>query len=209
MRSRFMFSNLSIPENGVHDVIYLATEHDSVYACDANNGAVLWQVSLLNPDETVSDDRSCSSQISPEIGITGTPVIDRGAGPHGTIYVVAMSKDNSANYFQRLHALDLVTGAEEFGGPVDVAASYPGTGDNSVGGFVIFDPKQYKERAGLVLNNGIVYTTWASHCDNRPYTSWVIGYDQTNSGARAGAEPYSKWNPRRPLGKRRRSCCRC
>src|SRR4029077_8670207 len=111
------------------------------------------------------------------IGITSTPVVDLNAGPHGTIYAVAMSKSGS-NYFQRLHALDLTTGAEQFGGPVDIAASFPGSGDNSRGGNVIFDPKQYKDRAGLVLVDGIIYTTWASHCDIRPYTSWVIGYDQ-------------------------------
>src|SRR2546430_6120851 len=88
-------SNLSIPGNGIHNVIYVATEHDSVYACDADNGTLLWRVSLLKPGETLSDDRMCSSQISPEIGITATPVIDRGTGPHGTIYVVAISKNAS------------------------------------------------------------------------------------------------------------------
>ncbi len=172
-------SNLTIPGKGVHDVIYIATEHDSVYACDAGNGAVLWQVSLLKTGETPSDNRGCS-QITPEIGITATPVIDRNAGLNGTIYVAAMSKNSSGNYFQRLHALDLVTGAEQSGSPVDVAASYPGSGANSSGGNVFFDPKQYKERPGLVLNNGIVYTTWSSHCDINPYTSWIIGYDQTS-----------------------------
>ena len=82
-------------------------------------------------------------------------------------------------YHQRLHALDITTGLEEFGGPVDIAAKYPGTGDNSQGGFVIFDPKQYKERAALLLVNHILYTSWASHCDIRPYTGWIIGYNQT------------------------------
>src|SRR5207253_10338408 len=107
-------------------------------------------------------------------------VIDRSAGLNGTIYVAAMSKDGSGNYFQRLHALDLTTGAEQSGSPVNVAASYPGSGDNSSGGNVYFDPDIYQERAGLVLNSGIIYTTWASHCDIRPYTSWVIAYDQTS-----------------------------
>ena len=114
-----------------------------------------------------------------EIGVTSTPVVDLTAGPHGTIYVVAMSKDSSSNYHQRLHALDITSGAEQFGGPVDIAAQYPGKGDNSQGGFVIFDPKQYKERAGLLLVNHIVYTTWASHCDDRPYTGWIISYNET------------------------------
>ena len=169
---------IAIPGQGVHNVLYIATEHDSVYALDADNGAVLWQVSVLKPGETPSDDRGCS-QVTPEIGITATPVIDRSAGPNGTIYVAPMSKDGSGNYFQRLHALDLTTGAERPGSPVDVQASYPGSGANSSGGTVFFDPKQYKERPGLVLNNGIVYTAWSSHCDVDPYTAFMMGYDET------------------------------
>ncbi|HYW41200.1 MAG TPA: hypothetical protein VE957_24060 [Terriglobales bacterium] len=106
-------------------------------------------------------------------------MIDLTAGPHGTIYVVAMSKDSSATYHQRLHALDITSGMEQFGGPVDIAAKYPGTGDNSQDGYVIFDPKQYKERAGLLLVNHILYTSWASHCDIRPYTGWIISYNET------------------------------
>jgi hypothetical protein len=90
-----------------------------------------------------------------------------------------MSKDSSSNYHQRLHALDITSGVEEFGGPVEIAAQYPGTGDNSQGGYVIFDPKQYKERAGLLLLNHIVYTSWASHCDHTPYTGWIISYNET------------------------------
>jgi hypothetical protein len=89
-----------------------------------------------------------------------------------------MSKDSNSNYHQRLHALDITTGAEEFSGPVNISAKYPGTGDNSQNGFVIFDPKQYKERAGLLLVNHVVYTSWASHCDIRPYTGWIIGYNE-------------------------------
>ncbi len=158
-------------------MLYVATEHGSLYAFDADSGAQLWRVSLLGAGETTSDGRGCN-QIVPEIGITATPVIDRAAGPHGAIYVVAMSKAGS-NYFQRLHALDVTTGAELFGGPQNIQASYPGTGDNSSNGNVIFDPAQYKERAALLLLNGVVYTTWASHCDIRPYTGWIIGYNQT------------------------------
>jgi len=159
--------------SGTLDVLYVVTEHDSVYALDANAGTVLWQVSVLGAEETPSDDHGCS-QISPEIGITSTPVIDRAAG---VIYVVGMSKNASGSYFQRLHALDLTSGAERFGGPVDIRASYPGTGDNTSGGNVIFDPKQYAERAGLLLLNGTIYTTWTSHCDFRPYTGWIIAYN--------------------------------
>jgi hypothetical protein len=163
---------------GTHNVVYVATEHDSVYAFDADSGAQLWKVSMLGAGETTSDARACD-QVVPEIGITATPVIDRNAGPQGVIYVVAMSKSASGNYFQRLHALDVTTGAELFGGPQDIRATFPGTGDNSSNGSVIFDPAQYKERTALLLLNGVVYTTWASHCDIRPYTGWVIGYNQT------------------------------
>jgi hypothetical protein len=168
-------SSLVVGTQGKHNVLFVATEHDSVYAFDADNGAILWHVSMLLSGETPSDDRNCK-QVSPEIGVTSTPVIGLNTGPHGTIFVVAMSKNSAGNYFQRLHALDITTGAEEFGGPVTIHAQFPGTGDNSTNGRVGFDPKRYKERAGLLLVNGVVYTAWASHCDIRPYTGWVIGY---------------------------------
>lgn len=170
-------SAVSIPGKGTHNVAYAVTENDSVYAFDADLGTPLWHVSVLESGEVPSDDRGCS-QISPQIGITSTPVIDRSSGPHGTIYVVAMSK-NSSQYFQRIHALDITTGQEEFGGPVAVQAKYPGTGDNSHDGYVIFDPGQYAERQGLLLLNGVIYTGWTSHCDNRPYTGWLIGYSES------------------------------
>jgi hypothetical protein len=169
-------SQLSIA-GGVHNVVFVATEHDSVYAFDVDTGSQLWKVSLLGSGETPSDDRGCS-QVTPEIGITSTPVIDRTAGAHGILYAVAMSK-NGSTYFQRLHALDIVTHAELEGGPVAVQATYPGTGANSSGGVVVFDPKQYKERAALLLLNGVIYTSWASHCDFNPYTAWIMGYNQT------------------------------
>ena len=159
-----------------HDVVFVATEHDLVYAFDADTFAQLWQVSLLGPDETTSDDRGCG-QVKPEIGITSTPVIDLQAGAHGAIYVVAMSKDSSGKYFQRLHALDITTGAEIDGGPQTIEATYPGSAVPNSNGRVDFDPKQYKERASLLLLNGVVYTSWASHCDFDPYTGWIIGYD--------------------------------
>jgi hypothetical protein len=160
-----------------HNVVFIMTEHDSAYAFDADTGAQLWKVSLAGSGETSSDDRGCS-QVTPEIGITSTPVIDRAAGAHGILYAVAMSK-NSSTFFQRLHALDITTGAELEGGPVTIQATYPGTGANSSGGQVVFDPKQYKERAALLLLNGVIYTSWASHCDFNPYTAWIIGYNQT------------------------------
>ena len=171
-------SNVSIA-GGTHNVLVVATEHDSVYAFDADTGTKLWQVSMLKSGETTSEPRFGCSQVSPEIGVTATPVIDRNTGPNGTIYAVAMSKDASGSYFQRLHALNLATGAEQFSGPQDVHATFPGTGANSSGGSVIFDPGAYKERPGLLMLNGVVYTSWSSHCDVDPYTGWVIAYDQS------------------------------
>jgi hypothetical protein len=169
-------SNVAIPGKGTHDVLYVVTENDSVYAFDATTGDVLWQVTALLAGETFSDDRGCS-QVTPNIGITSTPVIDRTHGPHGAIYFVAMSKDASAKYHQRLHALDVTTGAELFGGPTTIQATYPGTGPNSSGSNVVFDPGQYKERAGLLLLNGVVYTGWASNCDFNPYNGWIMGFN--------------------------------
>jgi hypothetical protein len=170
-------SNVAVPSNGTHNLLIVPTEHDSVYAFDADSGAQIWKVSMLKSGETTSDDRGCG-QVTPEIGVTSTPVIDRTKGPNGAIYVVAMSK-NGSTYHQRLHALDLALGTELFGGPVDIQATYPGTGDNSSNGNVVFDPAQYKERAALLLLNGVIYTGWASHCDDRPYTGWIMGYSES------------------------------
>jgi hypothetical protein len=164
-------TQVPIPTLGTHNVLYVVTEHDSVYAFDADSsGAALWHVSVLGAGESSSDDRGCS-QVSPEIGITSTPVIDPAAGPHGTIYLVAMSKNTTSGaYIQRIHALDMTTGAEEFGGPVTVMATFsPGPA---------FVPKQYKERAGLLLLNGQLITGWASHCDAGAYNGWIMAYDQ-------------------------------
>lgn len=171
-------SQLNIPNQGKHNVLYVATEHASVYGFDADSGTLVWKASMLAAGETTSDDHGCG-QVTPEIGITSTPVIDPKAGANGTIYVVSMSKDGAGNYHQRLHALDVTTGAEEFGGPQSIQASFPGTGDNSSGGNVVFDPGQYAERVGLLLLNGVVYTGWTSHCDIRPYTGWIMGFDQS------------------------------
>ncbi|MFP5234730.1 MAG: hypothetical protein ACLGSD_02415 [Acidobacteriota bacterium] len=160
------------------NVLYVATERDSVYAFDADTGTQLWKTSILGSGETPSDDHGCS-QITPEIGITSTPVIDRNAGPNGTIFVVGMTKDGSGNYHQRLHALDVTTGAEVSGSPTEITASYPGTGAASSGGNVAFNPAQYAERAALLLVNGTIYMGWTSHCDGQPYSGWVMGYSES------------------------------
>jgi hypothetical protein len=178
-------SGLAIPNVGTKNVLYVVTENDSVYAFDSDSittgGTVLWQTSALGSGESASDNRGCS-QVTPQIGITSTPVIDRTLN---AIYLVAMSKDSKGNYYQRIHALDLTTGKELFGGPTTIQATYPGTGANSSGGNVVFDPKQYKERAGLLEVNGNIYTSWASHCDIPPYTGWIIAYS-ANTLAQTG-----------------------
>jgi hypothetical protein len=164
--------------NQLHNVLYVATEHGSVYGFDADSGAQLWKTSILGSGETTSDDHGCS-QITPEIGITSTPVIDRKQGPNGTIFTVGMSKDGNGKYHQRLHALDVTTGAEISGSPTEIAATYPGTGDNTQNGSVVFDPGQYAERAALLLLNGNIYMGWTSHCDLGLYTGWVMGYSES------------------------------
>src|SRR5271155_1289609 len=115
--------NLKIA-GATRNVLFVATEHDSVYAMQADTGAVLWKTSLFKSGETTSDDRNCS-QVSPEIGVTSTPVIDLSKGPNGAIYVVSMTKDSVGKYHQRMNALDIVTGVQLFRGPTEIAASYP------------------------------------------------------------------------------------
>ena len=160
-----------LPVGGAnHNVLFVASEHGTVYAFDADTRSVLWQVSLLAAGESPSDAFGCDT-IYPEIGITSTPVIDRSAGPNGTLYVVSMSVDKNSNYHQRLHALDVTTGAEQLNGPVDITASY---------GTTSFDPSRYEDRAALLLTAGTLYTTWSSHCDLPPYGGWIIAYNQSN-----------------------------
>ncbi len=168
-------SNVPVPNNGTHNLLIAATENGTAYAFDADSGATIWHVTTLKTGEMPSQDPACPTCL-PVIGVNPTPVIDRARGSNGAIYVVAASTDGLGNYHQRLHALDLALGTELFGGPTDIQATYPGKGDNSDGTNVVFDPKQYRERCALLLLNGVVYTTWASHYDNRPYTGWIIGY---------------------------------
>ncbi len=153
-------------------VVYVATEHGSLYAFDANTFAALRQVSLLGANEVPSDDHHCG-QITPEIGITATPAIDLNVGPHGTMYAIAMSKDAAGQYHHRLRALDLATLGEEFGGPVEIQASFPGGGAENV-----FDPGVHVERPGLLIANGTVYASWGSHCDGGSYAGWLLSYDE-------------------------------
>ncbi|MGP0074402.1 MAG: hypothetical protein ACLPWF_21010, partial [Bryobacteraceae bacterium] len=167
-----------IVDSATHNVLYVATENDTLYALDADTGAQLWAHSVLNGENVSDSDNGCG-QVGSEVGITSTPVIDLSAGSHGTIFLVAMTKDTSNKYHQWLHALDLLSGSEESGWPIEVIATYPGTGPNSSGGKVTFVPQLYKERAGLLVSNGVIYTTWASNCDAGAYNGWVIGYSES------------------------------
>jgi hypothetical protein len=169
-------SSVTIPNKGIHNVVYVATQHDSVYAFDADsntgtNAAPLWQVSFINPSAGITtltpSDVSCGD-MPPEVGIAGTPVINPTSG---TLYVLARTNENGT-FIQRLHALDVTTGAEKFGGPVLIQASYKGAS-----GTIAFDPLLENQRTGLLLLNGLVYITWGSSCDFGDYHGWVIAYD--------------------------------
>jgi len=178
---------VTIPGKGIHNVVYVATEHDSVYAFDADsnagaNASPLWKVSFINSAKgitTVSSSNAACNDIVPEIGITSTPVID---ATTGTIYVVVKTRENG-QYFQRLHALNVTTGAEKFGGPVAITATVQGKN-----GTKTFDPLRANQRSGLLLQNGNIYIAWASHCDNGPYNGWLISYSASTL-ARTGV-----WN---------------
>jgi hypothetical protein len=165
----------------IHNVVFVATQHNSVYAFDAdqtNAVAPLWQTSFIDPAHgitTVSPNDIQCNDIVPEVGITGTPVIDASAN---TLYVVAKTKENG-HVVQRLHALDITTGKDLPGSPVLIQASVPGSGAGSANGVVRFDPLRENQRSALLLLNGVVYIAWASHCDNDPYHGWIIGYRAT------------------------------
>lgn len=160
-----------------HNVIYVATEHDTVYAFDADNKAssALWSVSFLNSAEGVTPIPSSDldSPINPEIGVTSTPVID---GNSGTLYVLAATKENG-NYVHRLHALDITSGAEKFGGPVVIQGSVPGSGSGSSNGQITFQTKIQLQRPALLLSKGVIYLAWASYNDHGLYHGWVMAFD--------------------------------
>ena len=160
-----------------HNVVYVVTEHDSVYAYDADSGNALWQISLAAAGETSSPDPGCTD-ITPEIGITSTPVIDRSRGPNGALYAVAMTTDASGNVHHRLHAIDLATGAELFGGPTEIAATYPGSGAEGANGVLTFTPALHTERAALTLVNGTIYMGWTAHCMSGNYNGWLMAYSE-------------------------------
>ena len=172
-------SGVPISGKGKHNVIYVATEHDSVYAfdADAGGGGPLWSVNFTNPSAGITTvpaaDVGGGGPIAPEVGITSTPVID---GSTGTLYVVAATKENGA-YFHRLHALDLTDGKEKFGGPVTIQGSVSGAGWGSNNGQIAFQSVIQLQRSALLLLNGVVYMAFASYNDLGLYHGWIFGYD--------------------------------
>lgn len=183
-------ANVNVLGQGFHNVVYVATEHDSVYAFDADSASTpLWQDSFIDPANGITTlsigvgpgfDINCNA-LSPEVGITSTPVIDPNTN---TLYVVARTKEVSGsvtNFVQRLHALDITSGAERPGSPVVIQATVPGTGIGTDGqGNVSFDSLHENPRTGLLLSNGVVYITWANFCDQNPTHGWVMGYDESS-----------------------------
>ncbi len=171
---------VAVPGSGIHNLVIVATQHDSVYAFDSDSPtpAPLWKMNFLNPDAgvtTLSPADVNASDILPEIGITSTPVIDVAGN---TIYVVAATKENGA-FYHRLHALDLASGAEKFGGPRTIQASYPGTAQDGHDGVLTFSSHFQLQRAALLLSKGRVYVAFASNADSGLYHGWVLAYDAT------------------------------
>jgi Legume lectin domain/Chitobiase/beta-hexosaminidase C-terminal domain len=165
---------------GTHNVLFVATEHDSVFAFDADKNQQLWKASLIDTAHgapagatTVPSTDLGTNDIVPEIGITGTPVIDATAG---TLYVVAKSKEGGV-YVSRLHALDVSTGSEKSGSPVVIQGSVPGTGIGNINNTVAFQPRWELNRTGLLLFNRHVYVAFGAHGDNGPYHGWIFSFD--------------------------------
>src|ERR1700722_19748125 len=173
--------NVAIPNLGTHNVVYVATENDSVYAFDADQpGPPLWQTSFINPAAGITPVPSTDlgggcHDLVPIIGITATPVIDPATG---TLYVVSKVKLGAGSYQQQLHALDITPGFEQPNSPVTIAAKAPGTSEDSIKGMVSFNLLLEHDRPALTLANGVVYLSFASHCDIGPYHGWILGYDE-------------------------------
>jgi hypothetical protein len=187
-------ANVSVAGSS-HNVLYVATEHDSLYALDADTGNILWQKSYIDPANGITPipspaDTSCGDLV-PEVGITSTPVIDPSTK---TLYLLARTKE-SGQYFQRLHAVDISTGAEKFGGPKIIQATVPGSGLGSSGGQITFDPLIQNQRSALLLDAGHVVIAWTSHCDLGSYHGWLMSYNAGTLAQEqvANLSPNSDW----------------
>jgi regulation of enolase protein 1 (concanavalin A-like superfamily) len=187
-----LMTNVTIPGQGAHNVVFVATEHDSLYALDADsnaagtNNGVLWKINFgLSANSATAPfgyrySGGGYTDIVPEVGMTGTPVID---GTTGTIYVSAFTRDIAGgvtNYVHRIHALDVTSGAERPYSPVIVAGSVPGTGVGSSGGVQTFSAIQHGQRPALCLANGLLVVAYAGYADTDPYHGWVFAYNATN-----------------------------
>jgi outer membrane protein assembly factor BamB len=176
-------TNQLVYKNGIsagkHSIVIVATEHGSVYAFDARTGVKYWQVSLLDqgfsPVPYTDTNVNCTD-LTPEIGITATPVIDRSAGPNGRVFVVMMETDGQGNYNYKLHALDLATGKDALA-PAVISGSVSGNGPATT-----FVAIKERSRAALLLLNGVVYVAFGAFCDplDLPYAGWLLGYNETN-----------------------------
>jgi uncharacterized repeat protein (TIGR03806 family) len=177
-----IMTNLNIPGKGVHNVVFVATEHDSVYAFDADsnagaNGGLLWQtnlgISAVTPNSDFGSRYGPYHDLNPEMGITGTPVIDPVSG---TLYVDAFTHEGSS-YFHRVHALNITNGTERPASPVVVAVSVPGGGVGSSGGVLAFNATQHFNRCAMTMAGGILFVSFAGYADTDPYHGWILGYN--------------------------------
>jgi len=177
-------ANVAIPNEGTHNVVYVATMNDSVYAFDADsntgsNSSPLWKVNFTDAAKGITtvptSDLHCADSITTQVGIFSTPVINTA---NDTIYVVARTLENGVYYF-RLHALNITTGAEEFGGPVVITASVNGTGSGASGGKITFNAQLENQRAALLYQNGLVYVSFGSLCDYGQYHGWMFAYNDS------------------------------
>lgn len=174
------YENLDMGAAGDHDVIFVASEHDTVFAFGASGKSTqpLWKRSLLGPgDKTGVDDFGGRTTLGGEVGITGTPVIDPAKK---VLYLVATVLKTDGTTHQYLHSLNLADGTDAGAGSVEIQASVPGDGEGSVNGQIAFDPFRQNQRAGLLLNNGVLFIAWGSFSDFPPYHGWVMAYDPTS-----------------------------
>jgi hypothetical protein len=175
---------LDLGAKGKHDVVFVVTMSDSVYAFDAADpaGAPLWQRAYADPGKGITPvsakdlaHSTCGNykDVTANVGIVSTPALDPATG---TMFLLARTKE-SGKFFQRLHAISMIDGSERAGSPVEIKATYPGTGAGSVNGTITFEPMKQNQRAALIIHNGTVLIAWSSHCDEGPYHGWILGYD--------------------------------